>query len=195
MGISSPVKTRSPTMYLDFKIEPNKVLSPFNLRYLVNLTQEFIQEIPDGWNAFVYTLQGKALFGNNATVGPAHHTLLLASTDGPLKVKTENEAVHFVLIAGEPTHEPVVQYGPFVMNTQEEIYNAIRDYQTSSNGFERAKGWESAAVRDRQYQPMCLGDMSSQYIQDKLINSLPHLDFSISENKAISGLPITAGHY
>jgi len=132
MGVNSPVKTRSPTMYLDFRIQPNK---------------EFVQEIPDNWNAFVYTLEGSALFGNNSTKGPAHHTLLLSSTSGPLKVRTTDEAVHFVLIAGEPTGEPVVQYGPFVMNTQEEIYKTLLDFQAHANGFERAKGWESAEVK------------------------------------------------
>jgi len=107
-----------------------------------------VQEIPDGWNAFVYTLSGSAVFGGNEVKGPAHHTLLLASVNGPLKVKTLDQAVHFVLIAGEPTNEPVVQYGPFVMNTQQEIYEAMRDYQANTNGFERAKNWESEAVRN-----------------------------------------------
>jgi len=137
MGVNSPVKTRSPTMYLDFQLEPNK---------------EFIQDIPDGWNAFVYTFSGSALFGKNATKGPAHHTLLLGSTNGPLKVKTEAEGVHFVLIAGEPTGEPAIQYGPFVMNTQEEIYQAILDYQSSSNGFENARGWQSEEVQAKNRQ-------------------------------------------
>jgi redox-sensitive bicupin YhaK (pirin superfamily) len=132
MGVNSPVRTRTPTMYLDFKIQPNK---------------EFIQEIPDNWNAFVYTLEGSALFGNNGMKGPTHHTLLLANSKGPLKVKTNDEFVHFVLVAGEPTGEPAVQHGPIVMNTKEEIYQAIRDIQGFTNGFERAKGWQSQEVK------------------------------------------------
>jgi redox-sensitive bicupin YhaK (pirin superfamily) len=132
MGVNSQVRTRTPTMYLDFKIQPNK---------------EFIQEIPDNWNAFVYTLSGSALFGSNGMKGPAHHTLLLARTNGPLKVKTTDDAVHFVLVAGEPIGEPVVQHGPFVMNSQEEIYQTMLDFQGNANGFERAKGWESEEVK------------------------------------------------
>jgi len=138
MGTTSPVKTRSPTMYLDFNIEPHK---------------EFVQEIPDGWNAFVYTMKGSAFYGNSLTHGPAHHTLLLSSTNGPLRVTTVNDPVHFVLIAGEPTGEPLVQYGPFVMNTQEEIRQAFLDFQSFSNGFERGKGWESQEVKDRNRIP------------------------------------------
>jgi redox-sensitive bicupin YhaK (pirin superfamily) len=132
LGTESKVRTRSPTMYLDFTIKPNTT---------------FEQEIPDSWNALVYTLKGHALFGATGTKGPAHHTLLLEKTNGTLKVQTENEECRFVLIAGEPTNEPTAQRGPFVMNTQEELMQAMRDFQSNSNGFERAKKWESEEVR------------------------------------------------
>lgn len=48
-----------------------------------------------------------------------------------------------VLVAGLPLDQKVVQYGPFVLNSQEEVYQALMDYQTQSNGFERAAGWQS----------------------------------------------------
>jgi quercetin 2,3-dioxygenase len=48
-----------------------------------------------------------------------------------------------VLVAGLPLDQKVVQYGPFVLNSQEEVYKAMMDFQTHSNGFERAKGWQS----------------------------------------------------
>jgi len=48
-----------------------------------------------------------------------------------------------VLVAGLPLDQEVVQYGPFVLNTKEEVYQALMDYQTHSNGFERAKNWQS----------------------------------------------------
>lgn len=48
-----------------------------------------------------------------------------------------------VLIAGLPLDQKVVQYGPFVLNSQEQVYQAMLDYQSHSNGFERAKGWQS----------------------------------------------------
>ena len=40
------------------------------------------------------------------------------------------EKARFILVAGVPLHEPVVQYGPFVMNTQQEIHQAINDYRS-----------------------------------------------------------------
>ena len=48
-----------------------------------------------------------------------------------------------VLVAGLPLDQKVVQYGPFVLNTQEQVYQALMDYQNHKNGFERAFGWES----------------------------------------------------
>jgi redox-sensitive bicupin YhaK (pirin superfamily) len=48
-----------------------------------------------------------------------------------------------VLVAGLPHDQEVVQHGPFVATSKEGIYQAMMDYQTHSNGFERAKGWQS----------------------------------------------------
>ncbi len=51
--------------------------------------------------------------------------------------------LRFVLIGGEPLGEPVVQFGPFVMNTQEEIDQTIDDFENYVNGFEKAMHWRS----------------------------------------------------
>ena len=48
-----------------------------------------------------------------------------------------------VLVAGLPLDQKVVQYGPFVLNSQEQVFQAMLDYQSHANGFERAAGWES----------------------------------------------------
>ncbi|XP_074048505.1 pirin isoform X2 [Macrotis lagotis] len=53
------------------------------------------------------------------------------------------ERSHFFLIAGEPIKEPIVQHGPFVMNTEAEISQAIIDFRSCKNGFENAKYWRS----------------------------------------------------
>jgi redox-sensitive bicupin YhaK (pirin superfamily) len=53
------------------------------------------------------------------------------------------KSARFVIIAGTPLDQKIVQYGPFVLTSQEEVYQAFMDYQTHSNGFERADGWES----------------------------------------------------
>lgn len=107
MSVKSPVYTRTPTMYLDFTLKPN---SPV-----------FVQPIPRGWNAFVYILNGQGEFGSKNNVVDAHHVLILSSTGDGLNFRntSNKDDCRFVLIAGQPLNEPVVQHGPFVMNTRE----------------------------------------------------------------------------
>lgn len=62
-----------------------------------------------------------------------------------------DEYCKFVLVSGEPIGEQVVQRGPFVMNSPKEIEQAFLDYYSSSNGFEKAKHWQSQAVQDGRF--------------------------------------------
>ncbi|XP_038057408.1 pirin-like [Patiria miniata] len=130
LGKKSKVRTRTPTSYLDFTLRKGAVLD---------------QPIPQGWTAFVYVLAGKALFGtgDQQKQGEPHHTLVLSDGDHIHVENKETEACHFVLISGKPIGEPIVQHGPFVMNTQEEIQQAISDYRNGVNGFEKARTWRS----------------------------------------------------
>ena len=48
-----------------------------------------------------------------------------------------------MLIAGLPLDQKIVQHGPFVVSSQQDVYQAMMDFQTNSNGFERGKGWRS----------------------------------------------------
>lgn len=80
-------------------------------------------------NAFVYVFEGSARVGNDdltrntlAVLGPGDTFVATAGPDG----------ARFILVAGKPIGEPVVQYGPFVMNTREEIEQAIADYRTGT---------------------------------------------------------------
>jgi redox-sensitive bicupin YhaK (pirin superfamily) len=57
--------------------------------------------------------------------------------------------LHFVLIAGEPLNEPIVQHGPFVMNSEKEIHEAFEDFNYGKNGFEKAAGWKSQSGNKR----------------------------------------------
>ena len=106
------------------------------------------QELPTGWNAFAYTLEGETVFGEGKdaqSVGRWHNTVFEREGDYIRAAVAEDaaEKSRFVLVAGLPLDQKVVQYGPFVLNSQEEVYQAMMDYQTHSNGFERGRDWES----------------------------------------------------
>ncbi|XP_058237584.1 pirin isoform X2 [Hemibagrus wyckioides] len=115
LGVKSKIYTRTPTIYLDFRLsEGAKHVQPISLG-------------PED---------------DQKKVEP-HHTVVFEDGDC---IRVENKAAedaHFVLIAGEPIKEPVVQHGPFVMSSDEEIEQAIADYRSCTNGFERAKDWQS----------------------------------------------------
>lgn len=129
MGVRSPVYTRTPTMFLDFTLKPRA---------------QTHQSIPEAWNGFVYTIEGEGVFGTvNSSAVSAHNVLVLSPGDGLSVWNKSSKQLRFVLVAGQPLNEPVVQYGPFVMNSQAEIDQTIEDYQLCKNGFENAKYWRS----------------------------------------------------
>ncbi|KAI8977012.1 RmlC-like cupin domain-containing protein [Mycotypha africana] len=133
-GTKSPVMTRTPTMFIDVRLKKGKKME---------------QVIPPHYAGFIYTLAGSALFGGDKHASEAHHTLVLSQNKGDyIPVESTSDDCHFVVIAGQPIGEPIVQHGPFVMNTQREIYQAFEDYQEGKNGFEGAPGWTSS-IRDR----------------------------------------------
>jgi redox-sensitive bicupin YhaK (pirin superfamily) len=91
--------------------------------------------IPAGHNAFVHVFQGAlAVAGEHEspkTTSPEIPTGALAVL-GPgngLRLKAGAEGGRALIVAGRPFNEPIVQYGPFVMNSQEQIVQAFRDYE------------------------------------------------------------------
>jgi len=89
----------------------------------------FTQSLPASRNAFVYVYRG-AIEIEGTTV-PAGRMAILANAadaDGVTMRATHN--ARLLLIAGEPLREPIVQYGPFVMNTTDQIRQAVADFQS-----------------------------------------------------------------
>lgn len=85
----------------------------------------FTHPVPNGYNAFAYVYEG-------ALEGIPTHSAAVFTQEGDVQVKAGAQGARFLLLAGRPLNEPVVQYGPFVMNTREEIEQAIRDYQSGT---------------------------------------------------------------
>ncbi|CAJ0685410.1 pirin family protein [Ralstonia sp. 22111] len=98
----------------------------------------FAQPLPAGHNAFVYVFRGSALVGDAEASGNAglqrvedKQMAILANTEGAdgVVIRAGDAEARVLLVAGKPLNESIAQYGPFVMNTQEEIFQAVRDFQ------------------------------------------------------------------
>lgn len=83
--------------------------------------------IPGGYTALVYVYEGSACIGEGEYL-LRKGKLARLSKHGELRIKADAES-RILLITGKPIGEPIVQRGPFVMNTHEEIQQAIRDYR------------------------------------------------------------------
>ena len=91
---------------------------------------ELVLPIPSGHTVCVYVFEGEALFGDQLVVAVK---MLKMSKEGDLKVTTGSASpVRFMLMAGAPFGEPIVPYGPFVMNTPEEIQQALADLRAGT---------------------------------------------------------------
>lgn len=128
-GARSPVYTRTPTLYMDFTMQPGSHLQ---------------LPIPENWNSFAYIIEGEGIFGNeNSDPIKSHHCIVFGPGDGIEAWNKSGSALRFALVGGQPLNEPVVQHGPFVMNSKAEIKQAMEDYYMGKNGFERAANWQS----------------------------------------------------
>jgi redox-sensitive bicupin YhaK (pirin superfamily) len=101
----------------------------------------FSQPLPAGHNAFLYPYRGKVATGGRVV---ATRTMAIfandADSDGVTIDAAGDEPARFILIAGRPLQEPIAQYGPFVMNTQEELRQAVEDFRAGRLGEEAHAG-------------------------------------------------------
>jgi redox-sensitive bicupin YhaK (pirin superfamily) len=92
----------------------------------------FEAALPAGHNAFLYVYEGEALVGKARKPLGHRSAGILSSSEQSVLLQGGDKGSRLLLVAGKPLREPVVQYGPFVMNTREEIEQAIADYQSGA---------------------------------------------------------------
>ena len=122
MGKQAVIETRTPIIYLHYTIRPGGVGS---------------QPVPAGYNAFAYVVDGEGLFGEDGERAVDGQMVMFAPDGDSVRIENAADAttpLEVLLIAGVPLNEPVARYGPFVMNTEAEIYQAIEDYQQGRMG-------------------------------------------------------------
>ena len=122
LGHSAAIDTRTPIAFLHMTLQPGGSID---------------QPLPADYNAFAYVVSGGGRFGPGAVQADAHQMVIFSNDGATVRIENaedSQEALELLLLAGVPLNEPVVRYGPFVMNTEEEIHQAIRDYQNGKMG-------------------------------------------------------------
>jgi len=105
-----------------------EVTEPLYLDMHLPAGTNFATAIPATHNAFIYVYRGAVQVGD--TLVGSQRMGILGNTPGADGLAlTASEDTRLILVAGKPLNEPIVQYGPFVMNTQEEIHQALDDYR------------------------------------------------------------------
>lgn len=90
---------------------------------------EWTLPTPEGHTVIAYVFEGEGVFSGETVSS----VMMIKYEDGDhIHVKTANSTVRFMLMAGAPFKEPIVPYGPFVMNTEEEIYQALADLRAGT---------------------------------------------------------------
>lgn len=121
-AVTGPALTHSPITMLDIRMEAGA---------------EFTQTLPGGYNGFISILRGAGRFGRDDTPGAADDTLWLERTpageDTRITLRA-TEPLHALLLAGQPLQEPVAAYGPFVMNTEADLVQAMADFRAGRFG-------------------------------------------------------------
>jgi redox-sensitive bicupin YhaK (pirin superfamily) len=114
-GVSGPVtEIAAAPLYMDVQLAPGI---------------EWTLPTPEGHTVVAYVFEGEGLFSDE-TVSSV--TMIKYEDGDNIRVKAENSPVRFMLMAGAPFKEPIVPYGPFVMNTEEEIYQALADLRAGT---------------------------------------------------------------
>jgi quercetin 2,3-dioxygenase len=91
---------------------------------------QFSAPVAASHNTFLYAYEGSALIGSGEAAQPLPHRAAGVLSDGDsVRIVAGADGVRCLLLAARPLREPVVQYGPFVMNTREEIEQALADYR------------------------------------------------------------------
>jgi redox-sensitive bicupin YhaK (pirin superfamily) len=124
LGSKAVVDTITPIMYMHFKLESGSSI---------------VQPIPKEYNVFAYIIKGKGIVErkNNNKIIERGNLVIFDKYGKEVYIKAVKDSkipLELLLIGGIPIREPIARYGPFVMNTQQEIYQAIEDYRNGQLG-------------------------------------------------------------
>jgi redox-sensitive bicupin YhaK (pirin superfamily) len=119
LGVKAKIETRTPILYQHFTLQPGASI---------------VHPVPREFRVFAYSLAGTGRFGERLQQVPAQRMVVFANDGDAVALTAGEEPLDVLLIGGVPLNEPVVRHGPFVMNTEDEIREAILDYQAGRMG-------------------------------------------------------------
>nr|CCA22312.1 pirin putative [Albugo laibachii Nc14] len=125
MDQKGPITTQAPVSFIHFFMEKHAQLT---------------NSLPEGHNAFLYVIFGDEICATTRI--KAYDAIVLEASGDCVLFRTDEIPLQVILITGQPLHEPLARYGPFVMSIEEEIHQALRDFRNCKNGFENAKFWK-----------------------------------------------------
>lgn len=131
-GVEGPVKSVTSVHYYDV--------------FLNNNESSKIKVIKGKVNCFIYVYDGDAISVLGKRIKQFDCAKIIKDSDKEESLEfsvSSNQNASFLVMLGRPLEEPVVKYGPFVMNTEDEIVQAFEDYKSGKNGFENALKWKS----------------------------------------------------
>jgi quercetin 2,3-dioxygenase len=121
LGVSAVIETRTPILYLHFTLQPGAGI---------------LQPVPENFNALAYVIRGELHAGDERRMVREGQMARFGSGDA-VQLAVDDKATEpadLLLLGGVPLNEPVERYGPFVMNTRQEIVQAIRDFNEGRLG-------------------------------------------------------------
>ncbi|HVT43306.1 MAG TPA: pirin family protein [Thermoanaerobaculia bacterium] len=118
-GQTAVIDTRTPILHLHFDVEPEG---------------EGSQPVPAGYSVFAYVIEGSGRFGREGKQAATGQVIVFDNDGDEVQFAASDSRLSFLLIGGVPIGEPIVRYGPFVMNSKQEIHQAIDDYQNGRMG-------------------------------------------------------------
>ena len=122
LGVKGPIESANPVVYLHFRLQPGA---------------DHYQLIPSGYTAVAYLIEGAGVFDEAGGAVKARNLIEFGDAGGAVRLANpagSGEVLSLLLLAGKPLNEPVARYGPFVMNTREELYQAFEDYKSGRMG-------------------------------------------------------------
>jgi redox-sensitive bicupin YhaK (pirin superfamily) len=122
LGTRAVIETRTPIFYLDFGLKPGGVVN---------------QPVPQDFNAFAYVIEGPLRFGGDPANIQRGNMISFRRDGNEIRIEAPLDnasSARVLLIGGQPLNEPIARYGPFVMNTPEEIRQAFEDYRSGRMG-------------------------------------------------------------